>query len=262
MAAVKEKMRSLLLIVMGLLVAIGSTEARAVDVFQTTIVNPADEHEIRSVVAAPDGWTEHATRGDSLAGVTLVHGLGSWGAQAVRWVPFAIELARQGYVAVYPDVRTKTPPVGATDCVAVADWLTGELCVQKESIAIIGGSAGDPTALATVQLHPGVYAAHVDLYGVVRHPRWDPTPPDLVASITAVTLMQVGADDPFLDAMRAWDACVGRWNPCLPHDLRVYPGGHGFFFLDGPGAEAARRELVEFLEWTLRGPKRPGWFQG
>ncbi len=240
---------------LGALLMLGLTPAQGAVFIDVVITNQSDGRVFDAIVAMPEAPST------ILAGLCLIHGMGTWEDQAVRWLPLAESLANVGFVSAYPDVRGN-PERGASDCLAVADWLQEDGFGPVECVGIVAGSLGDGVAKATVQLYPDVFSAHVDFYGVVSHPGWDPTPPHLVEAITAPTLMQVGEADSFLPMMRDWNAWVERHNPDLCHDLRIYPGGHGFIFRDEPGAWLARAEMIEFLDWVLRDGNEPQWYQG
>lgn len=219
------------------------------------LTNQEDGHEFRAFVAVPAGIEAP----ESLSGIILIHGSGTWERHSRRWMPMARELARLGYVAVYPDIRYQDVEKGPSDCSAVSRWLDNH---GVGAVGIVGGSAGNNPTLSAVQIHAGEFDAYVDLYGGLGIATWGHLDEDRIHGMEAPVLMQVGANDSrALDNAQLLSWRIDALVPDHPQHLRVYGGeGHGFFFRDSPGAVEAQHNLVAFFDWALRGAVKPDWY--
>ena len=177
----------------------------------------------------------------------------------MRWVPMAQELARLGYVAIYPDIRYLDVEKGPSDCEAVAGWLANH---GVERVGIVGGSAGNNPTLSAVQLFPDIFDSYVDLYGGLGVSSWRHLDEERIEAMRAPVLMQVGGNDArALENAELLSWRISEITPDHPQHLRVYNGeGHGFFFGESPAAVEAQRNLVVFLNWSLRDGPQPSWY--
>lgn len=196
------------------------------------------------------------------AGVVLVHGAGTWADKKRQWEPFAEALAADGLTAIYPDVRIYDVTNGPADVYYSAVFLREHTELLITNVGLVAGSAGNNSALTAVQTYPAAWQGYVDLYGALSGGAWRHLEPARIASMTTPTLCQVGDRDTWaLGNAMTLMAAIDTNNPALPHSMRTYAGGHGFFFSTGnPDAVRAQRECGEFLSWTLLGSARPSWF--
>lgn len=219
---------------------------------------PSSGRDMRFIAAIPADMSHPAAR----SAVILVHGLGTFDEQADRWVPYAEQLARNGFVAIYPDVRILKNELGPQDCVEVARALKAHPRLAIDHVAVVGGSAGNLSALSSVQIYTDEFDAYVDLYGGLELRSWGHLDSDALAGMEVPVLSQVGENDHHaVRATLALDRGLGDENPELPRSVRIYEkSGHGFFFRDTLSGQAARRDQIEFLWWALVGGDVPQWY--
>ena len=227
-------------------------------VVEMTYESLDDDFEQRLIVILPCNFRPNKF----YDAIVLVHGSGSWESQSDRWIPYGIELATMGYVAVYPESRNGRYRVGATDLLSAILWVESHVDVRIDDVGVVAGSFGNMAGLDLVERYPDAVQAYVDLYGVL-----DPGEPyfhlneERIASIQAPVLMQAGSRDPHKCAMiRALDLAIEEYNPSIPNCRLVYPGStHGFFFRNSdPQSLRARAHQIAFFDTVLRGAPRPG----
>ena len=107
-----------------------SAQAQGADVRTVWLENTHDDHEFEATSVFPANYAP----GEVQAAIVLVHGLGSWEEQSIRWMPMARALAGLGYVVLYPDARIMTPDLGASDLMFARKWLRDETDVERVGI--------------------------------------------------------------------------------------------------------------------------------
>lgn len=191
-----------------------------------------------------------------------------------------VRLARNNYVALYPDARLLSyRTFGPKDLMTLIYLLrNNETTVLVDNIACHGESAGYLSVFTLVTDYPSACDAFIGLY-----PAQDPdnreyfTDPERLAKITAKTFYSVGTeDDPYTGYVEEYDLLLPEANPGVDYQSRYYEGsGHGFFFQHGksfsyhgreyqarydPHWQEAERDMLDFLAYSLQGKEPPVWW--
>ncbi len=241
-----------------------------------------EEHELAPMepfsFRARDGLTVHGylsfPRGvdrSALPAVLDVHG-GPWVRDRWGYSPDAQWLANRGYVSVQVNYRGSTGYgkafLGAgdkqwgramqDDLVDAVDHVVAQGWVDRDRVAVMGGSYGGYAALAGAAFTPDVFRCAIDLVGPsnlltllssipdywapmramlyqrIGHPDderemlWDRSPLAHVDAIRIPVLIAQGANDPRVKQAEAEQIVAALVEKGLPHDYLLFPDeGHG-----------------------------------
>ena len=182
-----------------------------------------------------------------------------WGVNA-HIKDVAERLARQGYVALAPDLYhgvTVTEPDEARKMVMqlhmddavceiqrAIDFLLDQQCVAGPTVGIVGFCMGGRLVLETARAEEKLGAA-VAFYG-------RPPTPDEAKQVRAPLLGLYGADDHGIpvESVRAMDRALQEAG--IPHEIHIYEGAGHAFFNDtraGYNPQAAGDAWMRILKW-------------
>jgi carboxymethylenebutenolidase len=222
------------------------------------VVLTPGEHPTTAFVAYPGG-------SQAAAGIIVVHEW--WGSNGqIRGI--ARRLARQGYVAIVPDLyhgRVTDDPEeahelsrGLEDAPALADlqaaraWLRAQPRTAKSRIGVVGFCMGGRLSELLALDSPDLSAA-VMFYGPPE------TDPQRLATLHAPLQGHFGADDQGITAERVDALRAGLANASKSAEIYVYPGAGHAFMHDGRSSfrpDAARQawsRMLAFLQKNLKG---------
>ena len=216
------------------------------------------EHATHAFVAWPAARTNASC-------VVVVHEW--WGLNdQIRGI--ARRLAREGYVAIVPDLyhgqvasdaevahelsRALDDDAAYTDLGAAIDWLHAQPATAKSRVGVMGFCMGGG-------LSQRLALRRTDLSSAVMFYGGPETDPQVLKQLGCPLLAHFGATDRGILASRADDLRKGLTEAGKVHEVYVYPGaGHGFMNETKPSyhADAARQawaRTLAFLQRTLKG---------
>ena len=243
-----------------------------------------------------------ASAADPVPALVMIHG-GPGGQSRVGYEPWVQFIVNRGYVLFAVNHRG-SGGYGKTffhmadqahgkadlkDVIAARDYLNGLEFVQRDQIAVFGGSYGGFLALAAMTNHPDVFKAGIDFFGVTNWPRtfrlrppwWDTTwtireygmgdnddeaywnalsPLNNAGNISKPLLVLQGANDPRVLKIES-DELVDRVRRNgTPVEYIVFDDeGHGF--RKKKNQVAAFAAIIDFLDKYLDGAGAPARIQ-
>ena len=260
-------MRRLILAVLGIVLA--TARPAAAGPFSTPMAQAAGSDTTRvqlgPAVGGTSAFVAWPASSKAAPAVIVVHEW--WGLNGqIRGV--ARRLAREGYVAIVPDLyrgqvagdmelahelsRGLDEDRALGDLAQAAAWLRGQPRVQRDRIGVIGFCMGGRLSQLLPLREPALAAA-VMFYG---RPETDPTH---LATIRAPLQAHFGGEDRGISAEQVEALRSGLTKAGKPVEVYVYPSaGHAFMNEERPSyhAEAARHAWARTLAFLQKHLKR------
>jgi len=248
---------NLILLLLFLLISVGVKGVSNIADGNVQIVTREYTSEYDSLVQGglvflPDDWREFETH----QAIVMLHGAGTWEEQKVRWVPYGTEVAKLGFIAVYPQRRPASCEASWMDVKSVIQSLYDSEHLNVDKVGVVAGSFGNISGLSFMQKYPGVADAYIDMYGSLANGCYKHLGEKNIISMTEPILIQVGSEDGgSLQRCSALSDAIDDYNPGLDKTFTIYPNSrHGFVFNQRDGnAILSRAEQIFFWNRTLRG---------